>query len=179
MSDLQLFLISLGIAGIVYFTIIPPITFNKIPKRCGNKVGDYSPEPDKTYAEMKVLMDNINQTYDETKREKHELEKTKCEMNTLIRVIEDAYEETSRLQKEVREENYLHEQALRGLLIDDDVLKELVKSFPSSKYVLSSLVITDLCAAIPSSTVHLLAVCKETGVSTRMNSDGSINLAVK
>lgn len=176
MSDFQLLLICLGIAGIVYFTIIPPITFNKIPNRYGNKTNTAGAEPEKTYAEMKTLMDDINEIHEATNREKIEIEKTKLEMVELMHAIKLAHEETFCLQRELREENYLHEQALRGLLIDDGVLKEVSKAFPSSNYVLSSLVITDLYAAVPTSTVHLLAVCKKTGIPTRMYSDGSINL---
>lgn len=174
MSDFQLFLICLGIAGIVYFTLVPPVTLKRTPKRYGNRSNDVQPEIDRTHDDLEKLMSSIKTTHTETTAEHAEMQKTRDEMLELLAAINAAHDEVHVLKNELREENYLHEQVLRGLLIESDVLKKLHRDFPSSKYSLSSVMLTNLYSKIPESTLHVVAVCKETGFAINMDAAGRI-----
>lgn len=119
-------------------------------------------------------MGSIKTTHNETAAEHAEMQKTRDEMLKLMADINLAHDEIHVLKNELREENYLHEQVVRGLLIETDVLKKLHRDFPSSKYSLSSVVLTNLHSKIPESTLRVVAVCKETGFALSMDSTGTV-----
>lgn len=169
MTDFQLFLLCLGVAGILCFGRVLQFTPNQKSKHNKNQL-----KINKTHRELENLMASIKTTRSESLTEHEALKTTQDEMIALMAEIKIAHSEVCALKDKLREENYLHEQVLRGLLIEANVLNKLILDFPSSEYILSSLVTTDIYASVPTSILRILAICKHTGKITHLMPDGQI-----